>query len=220
VNAAALRNVSLFAEVPLGDLDELTVGLRRRRYARGQVIFTEGDPGTNLCVVEEGRVRISVSSEDGKELVLRLLGPGEFFGELSLLDGEPRSADAVAHDPCQLLLLQRDDFLRFVESRPRVALALLAVLSRKLRLTTHQAQDVAFLDVPARVARTLLDLAEGGAASADGACRLTQAELAATIGVTRESVNRWLGYFEQRGLVRRSRGVITILRPDRLRRHA
>jgi CRP/FNR family cyclic AMP-dependent transcriptional regulator len=220
VNVAALRNVSLFAEVPVGDLEELTAGLRRRRYARGQVIFTQGDPGANLCIVEEGRVRIVVSSDDGKELTLRVLGPGEFFGELALLDGEPRSADAVAQEPCQLLLLQRDDFLRFVESRPRVAIALLSALSRKLRFTTRQAQDVAFLDVPARVARTLLHLADTGEPDGQRTCRLTQAELAATIGVTRESVNRWLGYFAARGLIRPSRGAITILHPDRLRRHA
>jgi CRP/FNR family cyclic AMP-dependent transcriptional regulator len=220
LNATALRNVSLFADVPTGDLEELTAGLRRRRYARGQVIFTQGDPGANLCIVEEGRVRIVVSSDDGKELVLRLLGPGDFFGELALLDGEPRSADAVAQENCQLLLLQREDFLKFVEARPRVATALLAALSRKLRLTTRQAQDVAFLDVPARLARTLLDLAGAGdGEDGERTCRLTQAELAGTIGVTRESVNRWLGYFEERGLIRRARGSITILQPDRLRRH-
>lgn len=220
MNATALRNVGLFAEVPTGDLDDLAAGLRRRRYARNQVIFVQGDPGANLCIVEEGRVRICVSSEDGKELVLRMLGPGDFFGELALLDGEPRSADAIAQEPCQLLLLQREDFLAFVEARPRVGTALLVALSRKLRLTTRQAQDVAFLDVPARVARTLLTLADGADADGERTCRLTQAELAGAVGVTRESVNRCLGQLEDRGLIRRARGAITILRADRLRRYA
>jgi CRP-like cAMP-binding protein len=217
VNASVLRSVNLFVEVPTPDLEELAAGLRRRRYARGQVIFTQGDPGNSLCVIEEGRVRIVVGSDDGKELVLRVLGPGDFFGELALLDGEPRSADAVAQEACQLLLLQRSDFLSFLETRPKVAITLLAAISRKLRLTTQQAQDVAFLDVPARVARTVLAQASaqnGGPA----VCRLTQNELAGIVGATRESVNKWLGYYERQGLIKRQRGAVTILKPDGLRR--
>jgi CRP-like cAMP-binding protein len=219
VNGAVLRTVPLFADVPEDDLDVLAAGLRRRRYGRGQVIFVEGDPGTNLCIVEQGSVRMSVSSEDGRELVLRMLRPPDFFGELALLDGEPRSTDAIANEPSQLLLLERSDFVRFVESRPRVALALLAVLSRKIRLTSRQAQDVAFLDVPARVARTLLELShprQEGQLS----CDLTQTDLARIVGATRESVNKWLGYFERQGLVRRGRGTVAILKPELLRRRA
>src|SRR5688572_11669328 len=119
MEAGLLRTVSLFAALSADDLAALSARLRRRRYARGQVIFTQGDPGASLCVVEEGRVRVSVVSEDGRELVLRVFGPGDFFGELALLDGEPRSADAVAQEPCTLLLLQRDEFLSVVEARPR-----------------------------------------------------------------------------------------------------
>ena len=217
MNASFLRRISLFLEVPTADLDELATGLRRRRYARGQVIFTQGDPGNSLCMIEEGRVRIVVSSDDGKELVLRVFGPGDFFGELALLDGEPRSTDAVAQEACQLLLLQRSDFLSFLEARPKVAITLLAAISRKLRLTTQQAQDVAFLDVPARVARTVLDQAsaENGGPPI---CRLTQSELAGIVGATRESVNKWLGYYERQGLIRRQRGAVTILKPEGLRR--
>jgi CRP/FNR family cyclic AMP-dependent transcriptional regulator len=217
VNASTLASISLFAEVPGPDLEALAAGLRRRRYARGQVIFTQGDPGNSLFIVETGRVRIVVGSDEGRELVLRVLGPGDFFGEMALLDGEPRSTDAVAQEACQILLLQRSDFLSFLESRPAVAIALLAVLSRKLRLTTQQAQDVAFLDVPARVARAVLEQA----AAEDGGrpvCRLTQSELAAVVGATRESVNKWLGYYERQGLIQRQRGAVTILKPELLRR--
>jgi CRP-like cAMP-binding protein len=219
VNASVLRSVNIFVDVPTADLDTLAAGLRRRRYARGQVIFTQGDPGNSLCIIEEGRVRIVVGSDEGKELVLRVLGPGDVFGELAVLDGEPRSADAVAQEPCQLLLLQRSDFLEFIEARPKVATTLLAALSRKVRLTTRQAQDVAFLDVPARVARTVLEqaVADNGGASV---CRLTQSELAGLVGATRESVNKWLGYYERQGLIRRQRGAVTILKPEALRRRA
>jgi CRP/FNR family cyclic AMP-dependent transcriptional regulator len=208
VNALALRSVSLFVDVPEAELALLAGRLRRRRYARGQIIFTQGDPGTNLCLVEEGRVRISVASDDGKELVLRMLGPGDFFGELALLDGEPRSADAIAHEPCVLLLLPREEFLAFLDERPGVAALLLAALSRKLRVTTQQAQEVAFLDVPSRLARALLGVAGPGDPPV---CRLTQSELAGLVGTTRESVNKWLGQFERRGLVSRRRGAITLL---------
>jgi CRP/FNR family transcriptional regulator, cyclic AMP receptor protein len=219
VNASVLRSVNIFVDVPASDLEALAAGLRRRRYARGQVIFTQGDPGTSLCIIEEGRVRIVVGSDEGKELVLRVLGPGDVFGELALLDGEPRSADAVAQEVCQLVLLQRSDFLAFVEARPKVATNLLAALSRKLRFTTQQAQEVAFLDVPARLARTVLGQAtvENGGAPV---CRLTQSELAGLVGATRESVNKWLGYYERQGLIRRQRGAVTVLNPEALRRRS
>jgi CRP/FNR family cyclic AMP-dependent transcriptional regulator len=215
VSSAALRQVSLFADVPEPDLAALAAGLRRRKYARGQIIFTQGDPGAHLCVVEEGRVRIVVASEDGKELVIRMLGPGDFFGELALLDGEPRSADAVAHEACTLLLLAREQFLRFLETRPHVSAVLLAALSRKLRTTTQQAQDVAFLDVPTRLARALLNVAS---ADEQPTCRLTQSDLAGLVGATRESVNKWLGQFERRGLLSRRRGAITLLNRAALQR--
>jgi CRP-like cAMP-binding protein len=216
-----LAQVELFAGLPDEELAILAERARRRRYARGQIVFSQGDPGTSLCVVESGHVRMVVVTPDGKELVVNVLGPGDVFGELALLDGEPRSADAVAQEPCQLLHLQREDFVRFVETRPAVALRLLINLSRKLRRTTQQAQDVAFLDGPARLARALLELAagsgEGHAAAQPVTPRLTQSDLAAQLGATRESVNKWLAGFERQGLVRREGGVIRILDPAGLR---
>jgi CRP-like cAMP-binding protein len=191
-----------------------------RHYARGQIIFAEGDPGTSLCIVVSGKVNAVASSPDGKELVLNSFGPGDIVGELALLTGEPRSADAVAQEPSRLFLLPRDDFLAFLETHPRVAITLLAIVSRKLQHTTQQVQAVSFLDVPARLARALLDLAsaeppvDGGAPS----CRVTQLELASRIGATRESVNKWLGYFADQGMIALERGRVTILRPRDLRK--
>src|SRR5919109_3140640 len=135
VNIAALAQGKLFAGLAAEDLVALAANLQRRRYGKGQFIFQQGDAGLSLYLVESGKVKIASFSSEGKGLVLNLFGPGDFFGELALLDGEPRSADAVAQEPCQLLLLQRDDFVRFVEARPRVATALLAALSRRLRAT-------------------------------------------------------------------------------------
>ena len=118
VNISALVRVSLFAGLDTEALTALASTLQRRRYAKGQFIFQRGDPGLCLYMVESGKVKIVSFSSEGKGLVLNLFGPGDFFGELALLDGEPRSADAVVQEPCQLLLLERDDFVRFLETRP------------------------------------------------------------------------------------------------------
>jgi CRP-like cAMP-binding protein len=215
-----LKQVSLFTALPGDDLAALAGNLQRRRYARGQVIFRQGDPGVSLYLIEAGAVKIAVSTHRGKGLVLRILGARDFFGELSLLDGEPRSADAIAHEDCRLLLLQREDFLRFVEDRPGVAKDLLASVSRRLRYTTQQVQDAAFLDVPARLARVILELAQPGAAGQPPgvAAGPTQAELAEMIGATRESVNKWLGVYQRQGLIRRERRALLVLRPDELKK--
>lgn len=197
--------------------------LPRRRYAKGEVIFLQGDPGTSLFIVESGRVKITLSSPEGAEVVLARLGPGDYFGELALLDGEPRSADAIAVEPSRLLLLPRDAFLHLLQSDPAFALDLLALVCRRLRQDVAVAQDVAFLDVPARLAKALLQLAESeGRPVAEGvalATPLTQTELAGLVGATRESVNKALGCYERQGLIRRIQGGIVVLRPDELRRH-
>lgn len=222
MSRSVLARVGLFTDLSAQELDQLAASLRRRRYVEGQIVFAQGDPGTSLYVVEEGSVRISRTSPEGKEFVLAVLGPGEFFGELALLDGEPRSADAVAQEGCQLLLLPREDFIHFIESRPRVALSLLAVVSRRLRHADQLVEDALFLDVPARLAKLLLELAETQGRPVEAgpviASRLTQSELAARVGATRESVNKWLGFYERQGLIRSDRGLITIVRPEELRK--
>jgi CRP-like cAMP-binding protein len=153
---------------------------------------------------------------------------------MALLDGEPHSADAVAAEDCQLLILQREDFERFLEHHPRAAVRLLAVLSRRLRQTMRRQQEATLLDVSARLASALVQLAEdrglpspaaaddpgdgAGAITVQGS--LTQGELAAMIGVTRESVNKWLRYFQRRGWLRWEKGQLTLLQPQKLRDRA
>ena len=198
--------------------------MRSRRYARGEVIFLEGDEGTALCLIAEGRIRIQLTGTDGREVVINVYGPGEIFGELALLDGEPRSADAIAQEASRVFWLQRDDFVAFLDSHPRAAMTMLASLSRRLRHTTRVVQDATFRDVPARLARVLLDLAaRNGQAVEPGIrieSRLTQGELAAMVGASRETVNRALRGFEQRGWIRWEANRILILRPDLLRKRA
>ncbi len=218
-----LAQVPLFAGLSREQLEALARSLRSRQYPRGSIVFHQGDPGTTLYIIEDGEVKLTVLSSEGKEIVLALLGVGGFFGELTLIDGEPRSATAVAKTACQLLALERDHLLRFLEDHPRAGMGLMAALSRRLRRTTEQVQDAAFLDGPTRLAKALLELTEArGRPGPDGvvrAPRLTQDDLAEIVGGTRESINRWLRIFAQQGLVRRQRGFVTILQPEGLRKH-
>ncbi len=221
-SATVLAQVSLFAELSEGELESLAAGLERRRYARGQTIFMRGDPGTSLYIIESGIVKIIVTSPEGKALIVNVLGAGEFFGELALLDGEPRSADAQAQEHCQLLLLPRDAFLKFLRAHIEAAIKLLAVVSRRLRQDVQLAQDAAFLDVPARLAQAILWLANSQAqprgSGAAVMMHVTQSELAERIGATRESVNKWLRLFQRQGMINLQRGVITVLQPEELRK--
>lgn len=212
---SVLTRVPLFAELEQRELIELNRCLRGKQFQKGEVIFLEGDPGTSLYIIESGRVRIVLTSAEGKEVLLTVLGPSDFFGDLALLDGEPRSADAVAQESGRLVLLQRDDFLRFVESHPRAATRLLAILSRRLRRNAQYLQDAAFLDIPGRLARLILQLADAdGQVEPTGTVvrsRLTQTELASMVGSSRESVNKWLRAYQRQGLIRWQHGQITVL---------
>ena len=213
--STVLSKVPFFAGVPAEELEKLATSLQRRTVRAGKAVFRQDDPGSSLYVIESGVVKVQRTSPEGKEVILTILGPGDFFGELALLDGEPRSADAVAKEDTALLVLERDDFLAFLDKAPEVATKLLAALSRRLRRTDQLVQDAAFLDVPARLARALLQLSE----SPEAATGLTQSELAAMVGASRESVNRWLQFYRRRGLIESASGSIRVLQPDELRRH-
>ena len=219
-----LAKVPLFSDLPDEERERLGTLLRSRRYARGEVIFLEGDQGTALCLIAEGRIRIQLTGADGREVVINVYGPGEIFGELALLDGEPRSADAIAQDAARVFWLQRDDFSAFLDSHPRAAMTMLASLSRRLRHTTRVVQDATFRDVPSRLARVLLDLAARNGQAVEHGIRIesrsTQGELAAMVGASRETVNRALRGFEQRGLIRWEANRILIAEPAQLRARA
>ena len=218
-----LAQVGLFADLTTAELVGLASLMRPRPYAKDEVIYLRGDPGTAFYVIASGKVKIALTSPDGKELILRRLGPGGFHGELALLDDEPRSADAVSTEASVLLVLQRDAFRQFLSEHPGIATKLLSTVSQYLRRNAELIQDATFLDVPARLARILLELAsEPGAGDlpAPGAIipdRMKQGELAALVGATRESINKWLGSFEKQGLISYDKGQITLLRPSGLK---
>jgi CRP-like cAMP-binding protein len=210
-----LRNHFLFSELTPEESESLLAYARVERYPAGAIIFLKGSPGRGMLAVLRGTVRISASSAEGREIVLNTIRPGEVFGEIALLDGKERSADATASEECELLVIERRDFIPFLESRPRLALRLLAIICERLRRTTEQVEDVLFLNLSARLAKTLLRLAEtDGRQVATGwriERRVSQRELGNMIGLSRESVNKQLAQWEDEGLIARDeRGGITL----------
>jgi CRP/FNR family cyclic AMP-dependent transcriptional regulator len=220
--AQLLENVPFLAALDPADREALAGYMRPRQFRRGDIIFHKDDPGHALFIVEEGSVRIYLPGLQGADLTLALLGRGDFFGDLSLLDGAPRSATAAAAADSALLVLDRSDFVRLVSSRPTATLAVLAVVARRLRETDEMASDLAFMNAGGRLAKKLLELAASpGMQRADGILldvRLTQEEIANMIGVTRESVNRNLARLRRAGLVRTEGRRLLIRDPEGLAR--
>jgi len=218
----SLAQVALFANLDAESLGELSAVVRRRVFRAPEVIFHRDDPGQVLYVIREGKVKITINSPEGHEVVLAVFGPGDYFGELALLDGQPRSASAVALEDVEVYGLQRSDFIKAVMSHPRIAIQVMNVLSRRLRQTDTMIEDLLFLDVHGRVAKKLLDLAElHGVRTPDGILidmRLTQSDLAALVGASRESVNKVMGYFVAKRFLSTEKRKITILRLADLRR--
>jgi CRP-like cAMP-binding protein len=219
--AAALRRAPLFAALNDEQISELARVARRHRYDRDASIFFQGEPGDTFYVILSGQVKVSVSSPEGQEAILVMLDSGESFGEFALLDEQPRSATIETTTPTEVVSLRKDDFYRLIRQYPDIALALLRVLTKRLRDTDQLVQDAAFLDVGERLAKKLLLLAETHGRTTERGVelglQLTQAELASMIGATRESVNKQLGAFRDRGILAVDRQRITILRPDALR---
>jgi CRP/FNR family cyclic AMP-dependent transcriptional regulator len=221
IDSGLLRGVPLLAHLPAEDLSVLAARLGWRRYPKGAYIFLRDDPGTEFYVIKQGQVSIVLSGSDGQQRELARLGPGDYFGELALLDGSPRSADATTLTEAELLLLDREAFLAFLKAHPEACIGLLAYLAGRLRSNAEIVQDTTFLDVPGRLARTLLRLAEGnvGADGMEVIDGYTQVDLARQVGVTRESVNKWLALFQRRGLIARQGRRIAILNRSGLEKH-
>lgn len=209
-----MSRTPMLSRIAKRDLEALAAAAHERHYRHGEVIFRKDDPGDQFHVIMEGKVRIVLPSPDGEEVTLAILGPSEIFGELSLLDGEPRSATAIAGEDARTVVIKREDFSAWLATRPAAAITLLETLSRRLRRSDDLLADVAFLNVPGRLAKKLVDLARlygrDGPPGQPVQVRLTQGELASTIGVTRESVNKHLRYFSSQGWVAVSKGRITI----------
>jgi CRP/FNR family transcriptional regulator/CRP/FNR family cyclic AMP-dependent transcriptional regulator len=220
--ATYLKQVNIFADLSDEDIHQLASVVRKRTFRTGEVIFHRDDPGQVLYVIKEGKVKICLVSPDGQEISLVVFGKGEYFGDLSLLDGLGRSADAIALEKVECYTLQRNDFHNAIMKNPKIAIQVLEVLSKRLRNTDRQVEDLIFLDVYGRVAKKLIELAEShGNKVQDGLLidmRLTQSELASMVGASRESVNKVLGYFTDKGYMSTDKHRITIHRLNDLKR--
>src|SRR5436190_5868481 len=212
-----LRNHQFFCELPSAILERLAAYMKRRSAAKGTVIFEKGDPGTGLIGVLAGAVKISVGSLEGREVVLNIIREGEIFGEIALLDGRSRTADATAMTDCELVVIERREFVTFLRGEPDVMLKLMEILCERLRRTSDQVQDVTFLHLPVRLAKTLIGLTANTAATGPkGKVKITQREIGQIVGRSRESINIQLQAWSRRGWVRLERGSVTVLAADKL----
>ncbi len=204
-----LSTVPLLSGLDASEIARFAELTRERAYPRGSIIVFEDDPGDSLFIVRAGRVKVVLIGEDGREVILGILGVGDHFGELSLIDGQPRSAHVIAMEDSQLIVLRREDFRRRVEESPAVAWALLVELSRRLRRADEQIGRLVLLDVDGRIARLLLDAAaESGGTTIEK--RLTHQTIAQMIGASRETVSRAMRSFQDRGLISVHRRQISI----------
>jgi CRP-like cAMP-binding protein len=179
---------------------------RVRHVAAGETIFLKGSAGTSMMAVVAGQVRISVFSPQGKEIVLNVINPGEVFGEIAVLDGKERSADAVALTKCELLVLERRDLVAFLETNAKACITLLETLCQRVRQTSEQVEDMVFLPLPGRIAKVLLRLTRS-----DGdRVRMSQRELGVSVGGTRESMNKYLGDLRRRQIIALEEGGIRV----------
>jgi CRP/FNR family transcriptional regulator, cyclic AMP receptor protein len=213
-----LRATTLLRSVSAEDLNAVAAASRLRGFRRGQVVFTTSDPGDTVIVVVSGRVKVTVRSADGGELTLAVIPPGGLLGELGVVDGGPRSADAETLEECQLLLIPREVIRDICARVPTAAQALTNSIAATLRRLTEATADLVFLDLPRRVAKVLLGQPRGD----DGTIRfrMSQEELAHQVGSTRQSVNAALRGFERRGWIEMHDRAVTVIQPAALGRFA
>jgi len=219
---AVLLQSPLFAAMQESERDAVLQMAIERRFRRGQTIFQKGDVGTSMMAVLQGRVRISAVSADGKELTLNVIDRGEIFGEVALLDGKPRSADAHALEDSVLLVLERRVLLPFLQANNDLLLRLLAMLCDRLRRTSVALEELALFELPVRLARVLVQLADAyGRPSVEGTrigLRLSQRDLATLVASSRESVNKQLRAWQKLGVLDMDGGHIVLREPDTLHR--
>ncbi len=216
-NVEALRQSALFVTMPDDDIEKLAVRLRRLRYGPDHVIFHQGDQGVSLYIVTEGEVRIGLESTPGTDMIPTLVRSGEVFGELSLLDGLPRSATATTTTNTELLMLGRDDFLDLLDADPLVVRAVLKTMADMIRRTNERLSEV-LLSVHTRLARRLLELADAHGVRRDDGILIDRVvpdvELAGLTGLHRIEVERCLASYQYDDLIRMEDGMILIRRPE------
>jgi len=214
---AILRRHSLFGQLSPAVTEHLGSYMKRRNLPRGTVIFAKGEPGTGLMGVIAGAVKISAPSADGREIVLSIMREGDIFGETALLDDHPRATDATAVTDCELFVIERRDFIPFLHSQPDLTTQIIEILCSRLHRTTEQVQEITFLNLWTRLAKTLLRLtADAEKPSSAPKVAITQREISQIVGRSRESTNKQLRSWAKHGLIRLERGAVVVLRRDKL----
>ena len=217
-----LKQVPLFQSLRPEDMKLLSASVRTQSVKKGEALFQRGDQGSALYVIKEGSIKIVLPSRRGDEVVLAIFSEGDFFGEMALLDGLPRSADAVALELCKLLVLSRADFLAFLKNNESAIQHILYSLSIRLRKTDDFLEDTCALNISARFAKKLVKLAETHGRQEENCILidldLTQSDLASMIGATRESINKELRLLREKGLISTTGRKIQIYNMERLKR--
>jgi CRP/FNR family transcriptional regulator, cyclic AMP receptor protein len=210
--ASLLRSHALFGELPDHQIENLSAFASVRKQRKGATIFAKGDSGQALFAIRAGTVKISAPALDGRETIFNILHDGDIFGEIALLDGQPRTADAVAITDCELIAIERRDFLKFVRDEPKAALKLIELLCARLRRASEHFEETVFLGLPSRLARILLRLANNPENPRKiENISITQREISQMLGATRESINKQLRRWEHRNWIRLERGHIILI---------
>jgi len=209
---SVLRHHPLFRDLERSVLDQLCRYVKTRVVKRGATIFSKGDPGNSLFAVSSGTVKIGVSSSDGRDAIFNLIGVGEIFGEIALLDGHARTADAIATTDCILLMIDRREFIPFLQSQPMLAMKFIELLCTRLRWISEHVEQIILPHLPGRLAKALIRLADKRQPTATNhKMTITQLEISQMIGMSRESINKQLRIWAERKWVRLERGGIVML---------
>jgi CRP-like cAMP-binding protein len=209
---SVLRKHPIFADLEPEAFDQLCRYAKHSTLKRGATIYSKGDPGNSLYAVISGTAKMSISSPDGRTAILNLIGPGEIFGEIALLDGRERTADATANTNCEVFIIDRRDFIPFVRSQPELAMKFIELLCARLRWTSDQVEQIILQNLPGRLASALIRLSEKQKpAAGDRTIAITQQEISEMVGMTRESINKQLRAWAARNWVRLEHGAIVVL---------
>jgi CRP-like cAMP-binding protein len=207
----------LFRKLAPPVIDRIVARAVTRKVRKGTVLFRKGDTGSTLYAVCTGSVRISAPSDHGRDAIFNVIPAGEFFGEIALLDGGPRTANAVAIEDSVLMIIARRDFIPLVRENSDMAMSLIELICARLRRTSEQVEDIVFLGLASRVAKALLQLPSQPGSDPGPAIRVTQREIGQMTGVSRESVNKLLRNWQQRGWIKLKHGAVVVVSPDAIR---
>jgi CRP/FNR family transcriptional regulator len=216
-----LKNLSIFKDIPDDIIREVLTIAVEKRYKKGEIVYYQGDKGYTLDIVKQGRLKVTILAEDGKEKTLAILSEGDIIGEVSLIDDRPRSATIEALEDCRLLSIRKEDFEKLLLQYPKISLEIAKVLSKRLRDADRSIEELAFYDVRTRVINILVSMGERyGRNTPNGIeihTKFTHQELADLVGSSRETITRVLGELQENGLINVEKNKILIIDPERLK---